>query len=246
MIHSSIREGAAVISGISGIADPKLAKLTSLLRDIESRVVVFCDAQRVQKAISEHLRELRRPVFSLYGDRRKIKQLVSRFQDEPRAVLIAAANAQRGLNLQDAFVVINYDVPWDPSLLEQRIGRVCRIGQTHRVQVHTLYYAATLEEHLVRLYMTQLGFFEFSIGEINLVLDELNTLQKDAVDFTTRVWSIWLEAKNEKDLARRFAKLGQDLEGVSDVAKNPTQVAEGLNTLWDWGKRWLKLTDMGS
>jgi superfamily II DNA/RNA helicase len=65
-----------------------------------------------------------------------------------------------GLNLQSASVVINLDVPWNPAVLEQRIGRVHRIGQQHGVEVINLISAGTIEEDMLSKLRFKASLFE--------------------------------------------------------------------------------------
>ncbi len=78
------------------------------------------------------------------------QELVERFQTDPSCRLFLTTNAgSTGLNLQAANTVINVDLPWNPAVLEQRIGRAHRMGQTQPVQVFVLVTEQTLEENLL-------------------------------------------------------------------------------------------------
>jgi SNF2 family DNA or RNA helicase len=82
----------------------------------------------------------------------KLRQrLVREFQDDPKCTLFIATNAgSTGLNLQAANTVINVDLPWNPAILEQRIGRAHRMGQKRPVHVFILVTEATIEEKLLK------------------------------------------------------------------------------------------------
>jgi len=81
---------------------------------------------------------------------KKRQQLVGRFQNDPRCRLFVTTNAgSTGLNLQAANTVINVDLPWNPAVLEQRIGRAHRMGQRQPVQVYVLVTEGTIEESLL-------------------------------------------------------------------------------------------------
>jgi superfamily II DNA/RNA helicase len=78
------------------------------------------------------------------------QHLVHRFREDPRCRLFITTNAgSTGLNLQAANTVINVDLPWNPAVLEQRIGRAHRMGQKQPVQVYVLITEETLEENLL-------------------------------------------------------------------------------------------------
>ena len=81
---------------------------------------------------------------------KKRQQLVHQFQRDPACRLFITTNAgSTGLNLQAANTVINVDLPWNPAVLEQRIGRAHRMGQKNPVQVYVLVTEETIEEKLL-------------------------------------------------------------------------------------------------
>ena len=81
---------------------------------------------------------------------KKRQSLVHQFQKDPQCKLFVTTNAgATGLNLQAANTVINVDLPWNPAMLEQRIGRAHRMGQKRPVQVYVLVTENTLEESLL-------------------------------------------------------------------------------------------------
>jgi superfamily II DNA/RNA helicase len=82
----------------------------------------------------------------------KRKDLVDRFRDDPKCRLFLATDAGGvGLNLQFASVVVNMDLPWNPAVLEQRIGRVHRLGQKRAVQVINFVARGTIEEGMLNV-----------------------------------------------------------------------------------------------
>jgi superfamily II DNA/RNA helicase len=81
---------------------------------------------------------------------RRRQELVHKFQTDPDCKLFLTTNAGSvGLNLQAANTVINVDLPWNPAVLEQRIARAHRMGQTQSVQVYVLVTEETLEDKLL-------------------------------------------------------------------------------------------------
>src|SRR5699024_11783256 len=77
-------------------------------------------------------------------------------------------------NLQFCKYMINYDLPWNPMKLEQRIGRIHRYGQTKDIHVFNFAIRQTLEEHITKLLYEKINLFEHVIGELDDILSELN------------------------------------------------------------------------
>ena len=85
-------------------------------------------------------------------------------------MLIATESGGEGINLQFCHHVINYDLPWNPMKLEQRIGRVHRLGQEHDVHIYNLAIQDTIEQHILDLLYTKIDVFEKVVGELDDIL----------------------------------------------------------------------------
>ena len=79
------------------------------------------------------------------------EEIKRRFRDNQIKILLCTESASEGLNLQNCGVLINYDMPWNPMRVEQRIGRIDRIGQRYStVRIHNFYYDGTVEAKVYR------------------------------------------------------------------------------------------------
>src|SRR5690625_6646258 len=74
-------------------------------------------------------------------------------------VLIATDAGSEGINLQFCHNIINYDLPWNPFKLEQRIGRVHRIGQTEQISIYNLMIKNKIKEHIMNILHIKLDYF---------------------------------------------------------------------------------------
>ena len=100
---------------------------------------------------------------------------IARFRDEADVLLSTGAGGE-GRNLQFADTVINFDLPWNPMRLEQRVGRVHRIGQEHDVFIFNFCQAGTVEEHLLRVLHDKINMFELVVGEMDAILGSLDEM----------------------------------------------------------------------
>src|SRR5207247_8596364 len=82
------------------------------------------------------------------------------FHDGGPSVLIATRAGSEGRNLQFCNVLVNYDLPWNPMVVEQRIGRLHRIGQTREVHIVNLAAAGTIESYILQLLDRKIKLFE--------------------------------------------------------------------------------------
>ena len=97
-----------------------------------------------------------------------------RFRDREADILLCTDAAAEGLNFQFCGAVINYDMPWNPMRVEQRIGRVDRVGQEHAtIRVVNLHYEGTVETDVYRALRNRIGLFESVVGRLQPILAEL-------------------------------------------------------------------------
>src|SRR5580658_523404 len=122
-------------------------------------------------------------------------------------VLLSTESGGEGRNIQFCNTLINFDIPWNPMAIEQRIGRIDRIGQPREVFVFNLVAGGTLEEQVLRLLDEKINMFELVVGEAGAILGELD----EERDFAELVLDAWLEA-SEAGRRQAFDVLGRRLE----------------------------------
>jgi SNF2 family DNA or RNA helicase len=130
---------------------------------------------------------------------------VRRFQDEV-PLLICTESGGEGRNLQFCNTLINFDLPWNPMTIEQRIGRIHRIGQTRDVFIFNLAARGTLEEQVLRILDEKINMFELVVGEIGEILGEM----EDEQDFADLVYAAWVETTGA-ERGSAFEQLGERL-----------------------------------
>jgi len=151
-----------------------LYRLQSEEGDPGLKVLVFTEFVPTQEMLQRFLTERGFSVVCLNGsmDMEERKRVQEAFAGDVR-VLISTDAGGEGLNLQFCHVVINYDIPWNPMRLEQRIGRVDRIGQTHAVRAVNFVFEGSVEHRVQEVLEKKLAviFAEFGIDKTGDVLD---------------------------------------------------------------------------
>ncbi len=135
-------------------------------------------------------------------------------------VLLCSESGGEGRNLQFCNTLINFDIPWNPMAIEQRIGRIDRIGQTREVFVFNLVTAGTIEDEVLRILDEKINMFELVVGEVGAILGEF----EDQHDFSTLVLDAWLRT-SEEARATAFAAL----EGQLVAARQQYDGAKALD-----------------
>src|SRR6266478_6255091 len=134
---------------------PKLEEFREIVHELaveeKRKVVVFSEYERMTHLAAQELTKLKIGWVSLHGNvpARKRGELIARFGKDPDCKVFLSTDAGGvGLNLQAASAVVNFEPPWNPARLEQRVGRVHRFGQTQPVQVIHLLTESSIEERV--------------------------------------------------------------------------------------------------
>ena len=160
------------------------AKLAGLLAIIEElrrgkpadwRLVVFTQRRETQAAIVARLRAQGVAVGVVNGDTTASnEETLAAFRASPPRInaIVSTEAGSEGVNLQVANVLVNYDLPWNPMVVEQRIGRIQRLGSAHaHVVVYSITLAGTFEDHIVGRLMQKLQMASQAIGDIDSLLE---------------------------------------------------------------------------
>ena len=181
------------------------ALLTLLRRNPDEKKIVFVHHRDTLARLAHVLDQAALPSALFEGSMSGPEKdhVIARFHDTVPLLLCTEPGGE-GRNLQFCNTLINFDLPWNPMAIEQRIGRLHRIGQQREVFIFNLVVRDTLEEHILRLLDEKINMFELVVGEIDAILGEMH----DAPDFAELVFQAWIETTAAtRDAA--FAELGQ-------------------------------------
>jgi len=152
----------------------RLYRLQAEEGDPDLKLLVFTEFVATQEMLKSFLAERGFSVVCLngsmsMGERQQVQEAFAR----DARILVSTDAGGEGLNLQFCHVVINYDLPWNPMRLEQRIGRVDRIGQTHPVRAINFVFENSVEHRVQEVLEEKLDviFREFGIDKTGDVLD---------------------------------------------------------------------------
>jgi len=190
------------------VENTKASRMLSLLGEYPDKMVVFTQFRATQEMLLKRLAEAGHDVAVFHGGLSRLEKeaAIERFRG-PARILLCTESGSEGRNLQFAHAVCNFDLPWNPMKIEQRIGRLSRIGQTHDVHVFNLVAAGTVEAAVLHLLEAKLNMFELVIGEIDMILGNL----EDEREFQEVVADLWVDASDADDFTRRIDELGDGL-----------------------------------
>lgn len=152
--------------------DTKITELMCILESIfeanEEKVVIFSQWERMTRLVKMELEKRKVGFAYLHGGivSRKRKALLDDFHDKLECRVFLSTDAGGvGLNLQTASLVVNLDIPWNPAVLEQRIGRVHRHGQKRNVNIINLISKDSIEERMLDVLKFKSSLFAGTLGD---------------------------------------------------------------------------------
>jgi SNF2 family DNA or RNA helicase len=189
-------------------ADALERLLATLLSDPLEKVIIFTHFRRTLDLLAERLQGLGISLVVYHGgmDTPSKNQAITDFEHRAQ-VLLSTEAAGEGRNLQFCRSMVNFDIPWNPMRIEQRVGRIHRVGQTREVRIFNLSARGTVEDYLLEILDQKLNMFELVIGEMDMILGQLS----DEQDFEDLLLDIWMEMQSPDEMKTRFQKLGETL-----------------------------------
>lgn len=126
---------------------------------------------------------------------------------EDRSVFVSTRAGTEGLNLQFCNVLVNYELPWNPMVVEQRIGRIHRIGQTREAHIFNLAAQGTVEAHVLRLLDQKIKLFELVVGELDVILGDFG----GAESLEQTLTDAWLSSESDSAFEKKLDEIGTDI-----------------------------------
>jgi SNF2 family DNA or RNA helicase len=219
-------EAAGVQTWAKGEALEKL--LGTILRkgaQSEEKVIIFTHFLRTLEGLERLLTRMGIEFVVYHGGLNAAakQQAIADFEGQAQ-VLLSSEAAGEGRNLQFCRTMINFDVPWNPMRIEQRVGRIHRVGQEREVHIYNLSARNTIEDYLLEIIDQKLNMFELVIGEMDMILGHLS----DERDFEELVLDVWLRAGTKAEVESGFARLGEDLLQARQAYQTVKEYDEAL------------------
>ena len=210
--------------------DTKVDECVNIISDIISeegeKVVVFSQWERMTRLIAQELEKREIGFEYLHGGvpSAKRKDLVDNFMNEPSSRVFLSTDAgSTGLNLQAAATIINVDLPWNPAVLEQRIGRIYRLGQQNNIQVINLVTPDSIEGDMVGKLRFKTSMFE---GVLDNGEDSIFITEDKFKNLMEAVCSMMEEEEEEEETGETVDSTdvaAGEAEAVSTISMDETE-----------------------
>ncbi len=204
---------------------PKNKALMKVIKATKEKIIVFVKYIGTIEHLAELL-EWNNCSFSLFHgsmSNRQKDEAIDAFKNKVQ-VLITTEVGGEGRNLQFCSRMVNYDLPWNPMKIEQRIGRIHRIGQENQVQIFNFCAAGSIEDYILDVLDRKINMFEMVIGEIDMILGRI----RGEKEFSEIVYDIWMNAETEQDRKKSFTNLGTKLKRAKTGYNKTRELDEKL------------------
>lgn len=211
-----------IVDRLATVRDTKIQKLVEILDEVrdgqvDAKFVVFTQFVETQQFLATTLRANGYRV-SVFNGRMSLDDKDRAVRDfrESGDVLLSTEAGGEGRNLQFANHIVNFDLPWNPMKVEQRIGRLDRIGQKLPVVIHNLYCGDTLEERIVQVLHGRIRLFEESVGALDPILGDVEkdferlAFTRDPLDFVRYGDSLEARVKHQRLADERLRDFALD------------------------------------
>ena len=170
-----------------GETDSKARVLVDRLNDLfreqpNEKVIVFTQFRETQRHLEELFTGRGRDVNEFHGamsPAAKDRAIEQFKKNSGSQVLICTEAGGEGRNMQFCHLLVNYDLPWNPMKVEQRIGRVDRIGQTQPISIFNLWVKDTIEERVLDILGNRIRMFEETVGGLDPILGDAENIESD-------------------------------------------------------------------
>ncbi|MHA6250987.1 DEAD/DEAH box helicase [Oceanobacillus sp. CAU 1775] len=205
---------------------PQHAKAKSTVELIQSlgdkKVIIFTEYRATQLYLQWYLQQngIQSVPFRGGFSRSKKDWMIQLFKGQAQ-VLIATEAGAEGINLQFCNHLINYDLPWNPMKLEQRIGRIHRFGQQQDVNIYNIAVKNTIEEHVLTTLYDKIQLFENVIGKLDAILSTLNLK-----DMEEEIQTIYSESETAAEAKIKLNNLASIIQQAGEINKNVGETHE--------------------
>lgn len=170
---------SAVESNIN-LKDSKIDCLKEIFNGVmsagASKIIVFSIFKFTVRYLMVQLRKLGYKIFAIHGDIKEREKVIEEFKNcSDFCILLSTEVGSEGLDMQFCSHIVNFDLPWNPMVVEQRIGRIDRFGQkSAQVQIYNLVVKNSIQELIYDRLLQRIGVFQGVIGDLEIILEEMS------------------------------------------------------------------------
>lgn len=188
----------------------KAKTLIDKIKDSEEQCIVYSEYIPTLSMLKKAFEKEDIEVILYHGgmNPKEKAEAVTLFKEGKGRVFLSTESGGQGLNLQFCHILYNYDLPWNPMKIEQRIGRVHRFGQKNDVEIYMMPIKGTIDEYLLYILTSKVNLFEMVIGELDTIM---SYMLQDDVSLEVKIGEIILTSKSSKEIEEKMRQISQEV-----------------------------------
>lgn len=219
----------------SNFPDSKVERLLEVIQHVcinsGRKLIVFAIFRKTLEYLKIRLSSKGISALVIHGQIDDRDSVISKFKEDADVqVLLSSEVGAEGLDLQFCDVIVNYDLPWNPMVVEQRIGRIDRFGQKSSVlNIYNFVVEDSIQEIIYDRLLSRIGIFERSIGDLEAILSkevEIDGATRSIKDFLKDLDQI--EYKQELTLDQRIEQIELVQKAIVTEQRHLKEISEGL------------------
>lgn len=209
--------------------DELMTIITKIVSEQKKKIIIFGLFKSTLKYLAIRLRKAGYSPAVIHGDIAERNDVINKFKNDNSVnILLSSEVGSEGLDFQFCDALVNYDLPWNPMVVEQRIGRIDRFGQKSvKVHIYNIIVANSIQEEIFDRLLDRIGIFRRSIGDLEAILDKetgTGTLQQRLVRLEKELYCTELSkeerAQKMEDIKKAFLVEMQNLEQINEGLTN--------------------------
>lgn len=253
-VYAYLNSESSLDNGIDEYAEYPDAKFEELLKIIDKvfshgnkKIVIFALFRKTLKYLQIRFKQRGFGTLMIHGMVDNRVDVLDEFKNNPNAhILLSSEVGSEGLDMQFCNSMVNYDLPWNPMVVEQRIGRIDRFGQkSPTVNIYNIIVADSIQEDIYIRLLDRIGIFRGTIGDMEAILDaplerggnvtildvynklekELYTSRLTEEEKRRKIAEIELAVANEKESIKHLE------EGLDNALTNDAYFRDEINRI---------------
>ena len=219
------------VAAQSNLPDAKIDNLVEIFNGVKkagaSKVIVFSIFKFTVRYLAIRFQKMGYKVFAIHGDIKEREKIIQEFKAcQEFCVLLSTEVGSEGLDMQFCAHLVNYDLPWNPMVVEQRIGRIDRFGQkAAQVHIYNLVVRDSIQELIYDRLLERIGVFQGVIGDLEMILEEMTEsflkLENDLYGMNLSKAAQEKKIRDiEKAIENQKIQLDQVEEGMTNALSN--------------------------
>lgn len=239
-VYAYLNDSNDLIKGYDAYADKPDAKFDKLVEVInvvfkngQRKIIVFALFKKTLYYLSLRLKSVGYNSVMIHGDIGERQNVLNEFQNNPNIqILLSSEVGSEGLDMQFCDSMVNYDLPWNPMVVEQRIGRIDRFGQKSPiVHIYNMIVKDSIQEDIYLRLLNRIGIFHESIGDMEAILDA--EVERNGAKDVVSLQQLYSSMEKEffcKNLSReeRQRKIDEIAQAFINEKENIKKIEEGL------------------